>query len=227
MSDNVRRTPLWDDNPSIVDLLGFDAVVAPIVVDAIVSEDLDPLTIGVHAKWGGGKSTVLNLIRAELSEVEGVRVVGTNPWEYDDHEDVKGPIIAEVLDGLREHFDQDAELKKKIGELLGRISWSRVATVVAKEVITQTPDFEGLLKALTPKSRSSPDSMAGFKTAFRKLVESLPDTRRVVVLVDDLDRCMPRATVATLEAIKLFLSGMVLTGSNNSPRVQMLTMQSG
>lgn len=210
MSEEARRTPLWDDNPSEVDLLGFDAVVAP-VVDAIVLEDLDPLTIGVHAKWGGGKSTVLNLIDAELADVDGVLVVGTNPWEYDDHEDVKGTIIAEVLDGLREHFDEDANLTKKIGELLGRISWSRVGTVVAKGVLTQTLDFEGLAKALKPKSRSSPDSMAGFKTDFGKLIESLPGTQRVVVLVDDLDRCMPRATVATLEAIKLFLSvpGMV------------------
>ncbi len=31
MSNNVARTPLWDENPSEVDLLGFDAVVAPIV----------------------------------------------------------------------------------------------------------------------------------------------------------------------------------------------------
>ena len=102
---------------------------------------------------------MLNLIGAELADVDGVLVVSTNPWEYDDHEDVKGTIIAEVLDGLREHFDQDADLKNKIGELLGRISWSRVGTVVAKGVLTQTLDFEGLAKALTPKSRNSPDSI--------------------------------------------------------------------
>lgn len=210
MSENAPRTPLWDDNPSVVDMLGFDAVVAPIV-DAIVSDDLDPLTIGVHAKWGGGKSTVLNLIRSELAHDNGVLVVSTNPWEYDDHEDVKGTIIAEVLDALREHFDEDADLKKKIGELLGRISWSRVGKVVAKGVLTQTLDFKGLAEALTPKSRNSPETMAGFKTEFGELVKSLPGTRSVVVLVDDLDRCMPSATVATLEAIKLFLSvpGMV------------------
>ncbi|TQR87999.1 P-loop ATPase [Mycobacterium hodleri] len=210
MTTTASHAQLWDDNPSEDDLLGFDAVVAPIV-DAILSMDLDPLTIGVHAKWGGGKSTVLNLVSAELSGVNGIRVVTTNPWEYDDHEDVKGTIIAEVLDGLREHFDKDAKLTEKIGELLGRVSWSRVGTVVAKGVLTQTLDFAGLAKALTPKSRSSPESMAGFKTAFGKLIESLPDTQRVVVLVDDLDRCMPPATVATLEAIKLFLSvpGMV------------------
>lgn len=37
------QTSLWNDNPSEVDLLGFDAVVAPIV-DAIGTEDLDPIT---------------------------------------------------------------------------------------------------------------------------------------------------------------------------------------
>jgi hypothetical protein len=53
--------------------------------------------------------------------------------------------------------------------------------------------------------------MAGFKAEFGKLIESLPNTTCVVVLIDDLDRCMPSATVATLEAIKLFLAvpGMV------------------
>jgi hypothetical protein len=205
MADNTARTPLWDDNPAEVDLLGFDAVVAPIV-DAIVSEGLDPLTIGVHAKWGGGKSTVLNLIRSELDEVDDVLVIGTNPWEYDDHDDVKGTLIAEVLDGLRETFDDDADLKTRIGELLGRISWSRVAKVVAKGVLAQSLDFKGLADALKPKPRDSAETMAGFKTEFGKLVDSLPNTQRVVVLVDDLDRCMPSATVATLEAIKLFLS---------------------
>lgn len=205
MTDASNRTPLWDDNPSEVDLLGFDAVVAPIV-DAIAADDLDPLTIGVHAKWGGGKSTVLNLIRSELDQVDGVVVIGTNPWEYDDHDDVKGTLIAEVLDGLRETFDDDTGLKEKIGDLLGRISWSRVGKVVAKGVLTQSLDFQGLADALKPKPRDSAETMAGFKAEFGKLIDSLPDTKRVVVLVDDLDRCMPAATVATLEAIKLFLS---------------------
>jgi len=203
--DAAARTPLWDDNPSEVDLLGFDAVVAPIV-DAILSEDLDPLTIGVHARWGGGKSTVLKLIKTQLAATEGVLVVETNPWEYDDHDDVKGTLIAEVLDALREHFDDDADLKKKIGDLLGRISWSRVGKAVAKGVLTQSLNFKELAEALTPRPRNSPESMAGFKSAFGTLIKSLPNTKRVVVLVDDLDRCMPPATVATLEAIKLFLS---------------------
>lgn len=205
MADAQERTPLWDDNPSDLDLLGFDAVVAPIV-DAIGSPDLDPLTIGIHARWGAGKSTILKLVSQRLAVDPDVLVIETNPWEYDDHDDVKGTLIAEVLDALREHFDGNAAVVKQIGELLSRISWQRVGKTVAKGMILQSLDLKELVQAFTPKRRSEPETMAGFKGAFEKLVTSLPNTKRVVVLVDDLDRCMPPATVATLEAIKLFLS---------------------
>src|SRR4051812_11461910 len=106
MTDASPHSPLWDDNPSEVDLLGFDALVAPIV-DAVRSKDLDPLTIGIHARWGGGKSTILNLIAAELGGDGSVLVIRTSPWEYDDHDDVKGTLIAEVLDALQQSFKND------------------------------------------------------------------------------------------------------------------------
>lgn len=48
--------------------------------------------------------------------------------------------------------------------------------------------------------------MIGFRTAFADLLDGLPNIERVVVLVDDLDRCLPAAVTATLEAIKLFLA---------------------
>lgn len=59
---------LLDDNPSELDFLGFDAVVIP-VMQAIQAPELDPVTIGIHAPWGGGKSTVLGLIAQELASV--------------------------------------------------------------------------------------------------------------------------------------------------------------
>lgn len=39
---------LWDDNPSLIDLLGFDAVVNPIL-ESIETPHLDPVTIGVQS----------------------------------------------------------------------------------------------------------------------------------------------------------------------------------
>ncbi len=48
--------------------------------------------------------------------------------------------------------------------------------------------------------------MGGFREAFGQLIDALPGVERVVVLVDDVDRCLPDAAMATLESIKLFLS---------------------
>lgn len=208
--DSANATVLWDDNPADIDLLGFDAVVAPIV-DAVASSRLDPLTIGIHARWGGGKSTLLGLIAEDLESDDSVLVIRTNPWEYDDHDDVKGTLISEVLDALTHHFKDEASVGAKAKELLHRISWARVGKAVAKSVILQTIDLSGLAEALTPKGRDTPESMAGFRSEFAELIGLLPETRRVVVLVDDLDRCLPTAVTSTLEAIKLFLSvpGMV------------------
>ncbi len=67
-------------------------------------------------------------------------------------------------------------------------------------------DLKTLVEAFTPRLKEQPESMAGFRDAFGEMVSALPDVRRVVVLVDDLDRCLPDAVMATLEAIKLFLS---------------------
>jgi KAP family P-loop domain len=204
-STTTAPMPLWDDNPSIEDFLGFDAVIAPILA-ALATPEVDPLTIGIQSPWGGGKSTVLELLDAQLGDDRRYLVIRTDPWQYDNHDDVRGVLIVEILDAIRTHFDGNADVKKRIGELLGRVSWSRVGAVVGKGLLTMQWNPAQLVKAFTPEQRSSPKSMSGFKDAFAKLLKDLPDLDRVVVLVDDLDRCLPAAVMATLEAIKLFLA---------------------
>jgi hypothetical protein len=199
------RLQLWDDNPSLVDFLGFDAVVKPIV-DAIGTPDVDPLAVGVHSPWGGGKSTVLNLIEADLKARGRCVVIRTDPWQYDNHDDVRGDLIAEVLDQLGEQFKKDAAARERVTDLVKRISWNRIGLALAKGSLTMQWDPEELIKAFTPSKRSDDKSMSGFKDAFSELVQGLPDVDRVVVLVDDLDRCLPPAVMATLEGIKLFLA---------------------
>src|SRR5665647_981868 len=106
------------------------------------SDGLDPLTIGVHAKWGGGKSTVLGLISQELSSDNSVIVVQTNPWAYDDQADVKGALIAEVLGALEDKFKSDESVPQKVTDLLKRISWSRAAVVLANGALARNLDLE-------------------------------------------------------------------------------------
>lgn len=205
MTVQTNALKLWDDNPSPVDLLGFDAVVEPIV-EAINTTDVDPLAIGVHSPWGGGKSTVLNLLESNLTVDSRFVVIRTDPWQYDNHEDVRGSLIAEVLDQVDARFKADATVSERVSDLVKRISWARIGIALGKGALTMKWDPDELINAFTPRGRSDDKSMAGFKDQFQTLIEGLPEVDRVVVLVDDLDRCLPPAVMATLEGIKLFLA---------------------
>ncbi|MFD8111046.1 MULTISPECIES: KAP family P-loop NTPase fold protein [Streptomyces griseus group] len=198
----MSELQLWDDNPTTVDLLGFTTIVDTVVA-ALQSPSLDPVTIGVNAPWGGGKSTVLGLLHEALEREPGFRVIRLDPWEFDDQFDVRGAVIGEVLQDLLTAYP-DEQLDAPVNDLLERISWSRVAATMARgQLVAQTDE---LVKAFTPRARGDAKSLAGFRSEFAKLLQQLEPLKRLVVLVDDLDRCLPDAVMATLEAIKLFLS---------------------
>ncbi|MEV8345914.1 KAP family P-loop NTPase fold protein [Streptomyces niveus] len=198
----MSELQLWDDNPTTVDLLGFTSIVDTVVA-ALQSPSLDPVTIGVNAPWGGGKSTVLGLLHETLGKEPGCRVIRLDPWEFDDQFDVRGAVIGEVLQDLLTAYP-DEPLEGPVNDLLERISWARVAASMARgRLVAQTDE---LVKAFTPQSREDAKSLAGFRGEFAKLLQNLEPLKRLVVLVDDLDRCLPDAVMATLEAIKLFLS---------------------
>ncbi|MBE0613812.1 MAG: ATPase [Burkholderiales bacterium] len=60
----------------------------------------------------------------------------------------------------------------------------------------------GLLAAKRKKS-SPPQEIHALRESFEKTLEAMEVT--LVVLIDDLDRCLPETTISTLEAIRLFL----------------------
>src|SRR2546425_12186308 len=80
--------PLRDDNPSRIDLLGFGDIVAA-VESTVTRKDLDPITVGINAPWGGGKTTVLQLLQDKLNARSDVLVVYVSPWEFDPATDTK------------------------------------------------------------------------------------------------------------------------------------------
>lgn len=53
------------------------------------------------------------------------------------------------------------------------------------------------------ETRSPPDEIAAFRTEFADLMKGL--NRTLIVFIDNLDRCLPRNAILTLEAVRLFL----------------------
>lgn len=61
--------------------------------------------------------------------------------------------------------------------------------------------FAGVLEA--EKQRTPPKEIAAFRSEFEEVLTGLNKT--LVVFVDNLDRCLPKQTIHTLEALRLFL----------------------
>jgi KAP family P-loop domain len=213
-----------DDNPASRDLLGFDVVVAS-ALDAIRGDDIGPLTIGIRGGWGTGKSTLLELIEAALAaESEGRFIVARlDPWEFESAEQMRSTLVEIVLTELQWRVREDEGALKKIGRLIGRVRFGKVAASLLKGAATVHFDGGiGLVSELVtglssdvdsfvspPSENSLPATMHGFREEFRDLILDLYERKgieKVVVLVDDLDRCLPDAVIETLEAIKLFLA---------------------
>jgi len=64
-----------------------------------------------------------------------------------------------------------------------------------------TPELKEMLKESS--SKSMPQQIEGLRAEFEKLLSEMGIT--LVVLVDDLDRCLPATAISTLEAMRLLL----------------------
>jgi predicted KAP-like P-loop ATPase len=209
--------PLRDDNPSEVDLLGFEDVVD--VLESIVTRsDLDPVTVGVNAPWGGGKTTVLQLLKQRLDTREDVLCLLVSPWEYDNKTDPTTALIDDVLGGLQVKLDDKEKpfgekAKDLLRKLRRRVKFAKAMKLAVTAAVTTTVPGVAQLIDLFDENVTTEDvppdpTLQGFRRQFAELMASadLKPLERVVVLVDDLDRSLPDTVVETLEAIKLFLS---------------------
>ncbi len=72
----------------------------------------------------------------------------------------------------------------------------------AENLATLVGDANNFLREV--EEDSAPEQMHAFRAEFEELLQRA-DIDRLVVLVDDLDRCLPEIAIETLEAIRLFL----------------------
>lgn len=70
-----------------------------------------------------------------------------------------------------------------------------------KEVAEKAGDF---LKEAPEDSDNLPEHIHAFRKEFKELLDAA-DIDQLIVIVDDLDRCLPKTAISTLEAIRLFL----------------------
>ncbi|MFC1600876.1 P-loop NTPase fold protein [Candidatus Sumerlaeota bacterium] len=185
----------------------------------------EPFTIGVYGGWGSGKTSLMRLMRAEVEEQPETAVpVWFNAWRYEREEHLIIPLLATIVSELEAATDEEKpKLGEKALEGAGKLrdalrSVLYGVSIKGKMGVSGLGDVElGLSPEKMIERNKEPDREAAadrvldeslYFRAFEKLdkIADQANAPRLVIFVDDLDRCFPERAVALLEGIKLVLN---------------------
>ncbi|MFG2801143.1 KAP family P-loop NTPase fold protein [Streptomyces pseudovenezuelae] len=167
-----------------------------------------PLTVGVFGSWGTGKSSFLKLWE-ERFEREKVPTIWFNPWKYDQKVEVWAALLHTILAEL----EKEEKLGEKARRLARAATWLSVraglgaATALGTGGVIKGEAVDQMLQDIAVRDSEQYRQINRFESDFAKAVkEFVGDEGRLVVFVDDLDRCTPESAMTVLESLKLFLA---------------------
>lgn len=217
---------MWNDSETNSDFIDYQHYVKA-VSKIIDNDDLLPCSIGVFGDWGSGKSSLMKMIAEKYESEKDILVIKFNGWLFEGYEDTKTVLMGRIVDEIikkRKFSEKAYKLASKLLKKIDVIKLSGSAIKYGLGYATMGPagvaalsvgdaaaklkevDYEAYIKQA--QSEDSADSIRSniqeFHENFEELINETKITK-IVVLIDDLDRCSTDTIISTLEAIKLFL----------------------
>jgi predicted KAP-like P-loop ATPase len=182
---------LSSDRPSTdpkQDLFGH-APFAKILAKAIMGyRDSDGVVLALYGPWGSGKSTVLAYVQHELeSYPEDTRpvVAPFNPWWFSGQEHLAKAFLGQlqaVLPAKHKGFERIGNLLAEFSGALGGAADLAVGTY-------GLPPIGRIVEAGTKHLATKPKDVPALKKELSDLL--LEQKKRVLVIIDDIDRLAP------------------------------------
>ena len=192
---------------------------ARVVADVALGTE-GPFTIGVFGQWGMGKTSILQLAQKLVDESEdaktgAITTVVFNAWQYEQERAPLIPLVATILQALEKN---KSDRLNKFRDALRSVLYGLSVKFAAKNPLIGDAGISlDSAKAIDQyeKLRSNwidrqIDQCLYYK-AFQMIKDSQDETdqqkpHKIVVFIDDLDRCFPNKAVRLLESIKLVLA---------------------
>lgn len=217
------------DDFSAVDQIGYIEHSAGLVEMIRCVQAKGSFTIGIFGQWGQGKTSMLRQIEKKLQGTKSnhgkdILTAWFNPWQFTGEKHMIIPFFHTVTSYMK-----DFERQKKIGgKTIGKkmrnflkvLAHVPVALAYGMEGGIKIPllletEFNFKLKDVIDELREKKKSelkklVDKYESMYYRLISTLQDAAnelelKIVVFIDDLDRCLPEKAVELLEGIKVLL----------------------
>lgn len=222
---------MWKDCETELDFLDFDYLIK-VLEDTINDENLLPSSIGLYGDWGSGKSSLMNMCKKELENDKYTVCLLFNGWLFEGYEDAKIAMLGSILDGISENrsLKEDAKIVLKTlytsidkfkliknglkfgSDVLLTGGLGTLANLTMQDIVgkltrkSQYSDIEKIVDKVKDSlnNKELREDIKSFREKFSILLDKA-EIKKLVVFVDELDRCNPNTILDTLEAMRLFL----------------------
>lgn len=167
----------------------------------ILNTDLN--VISVSAPWGGGKTYFIqNLIK--LMKNDSINIL-YNAWESDFYESPLIPLFVELFNELEKvdiktKLEKDIKWSKEFAKNICKKSSFQVGVNLG--AVNCAANFDPDKKMIDSEYIELKEKMQEFKSKLTSIQTKL--NKKIIIFVDELDRCHPMYTIKTLEIIKHF-----------------------
>lgn len=200
MSDNFQ---------SEIDLLNRKDIIEQLVktIEFLNSKEFSP-SFAVDGTWGCGKTWIIKHLEQKLEEKETICFY-YNAWENDYYQEPLVGIIVALKNQINSKKNKLIKFLGSAGETIVCACLSILET--AMNTILGTNPIYALgknvyenFKSKRKKNDSEIDKFVGLKKALKEIngaIEELAVNKKVVIIVDELDRCLPKFAIQTLERL--------------------------
>ncbi|MEV8639094.1 P-loop NTPase fold protein [Streptosporangium sp. NPDC051023] len=205
----MSALPVLSDSPvsRSLDRLGFHRYVDPLVEVMSNSITETPFTIGVFGEWGSGKSSLLRMVDQRLAEDHRDAFVRVhfNPWVHRREPTMLLPLLHTLQDTLAEDGrGRFGEVAARLGNVIAKLTADVLLRKVTGGAVT-LDNVEKLSKAYAERRGEVESEIRRLRSTLQRQADEIGDKgARLVVFVDDLDRCQPAEIVDLLESLKIF-----------------------